>query len=161
MERPQFKGHLKLLILKMLAEKPMHGYGVMAELEKTYGVPHPSPGTVYPILASLRRSGLIETVGEGKREKRLYRATEKGRRYLKEHSEELAEVEELMERFREFSRLGGRELGLVLKEVFKSLDSLTGEQKKALAREFSDFTKRVRLILLGELGDGGNERARD
>ncbi|ASJ09543.1 PadR family transcriptional regulator [Thermococcus siculi] len=157
MERPHFKGHLKLLILKMLAEKPMHGYGIMAELERTYGIPHPSPGTVYPILASLKRGGLIETVGEGKREKRLYKATDKGREYLTEHADELREIEELMERFREFSRLGGRELGLVLREVFNSLDSLTDGQKKALAGEFSDFTKRVRLILLGELGDGGDE----
>ncbi len=156
MERPYFKGHLKLLVLRILTEKPMHGYGLMAELEKTYGIPHPSPGTVYPILASLRRSGLIEAVGEGKRDKRLYRATEKGREYLREHEEELREVEKLMKRFREFSRLGGRELGFVLKEVFDSIDDLSEDQKKALAREFSDFTKRVRLILLGELGDPGS-----
>ncbi len=152
MERPNFKGHLKLLILKMLSERPMHGYGIMGELENTYGIPHPSPGTVYPILASLRRSGLIERVGEGKRDKRLYRTTEKGLEYLREHEEELKEVEELTYRFREFARLGGRELGIVLKEVFNSLDSLSEEQKRALAREFSEFTKRVRLILLGELG---------
>ncbi|WP_456368714.1 PadR family transcriptional regulator [Thermococcus sp.] len=148
MERPYFRGQLKLLILKMLAEKPMHGYGIMAELERTYGIPHPSPGTVYPILASLRRAGFIEPAGGGKRDKRLYMATEKGKRYLEDHKEELAEVEKLMLRFREFSRLGGRELGLVLKEVFNSIDSLSDEQKKALAREFSEFTKKIRLILL-------------
>ncbi len=156
MERPRYRGHLKLLILKMLAEKPMHGYGIMAELEKTYGIPHPSPGTIYPILASLRRSGLIEAIGEGKREKRLYRTTEKGEAYLKEHEMELREVLETLRRFREFATLGGRELAEVMKDVFTSLDTLSEEQKKALARELSEFTKRVRLILLGELGDGGN-----
>ncbi|WP_297521086.1 PadR family transcriptional regulator [Thermococcus sp.] len=154
MERLNFKGQLKVLILKMLAEKPMHGYGIMAELEKTYGIPHPSPGTVYPILASLRRSGLIERVGEGKRDKRLYRATEKGIEYLREHEEELREVEDMAKRFREFADLGGRKLGKALKEVFVSLDSLSEEQKRALSVEFSDFTKRIRLILLGELGEG-------
>ncbi|WP_297421807.1 PadR family transcriptional regulator [Thermococcus sp.] len=153
MERPNFKGHLKLLILKMLSERPMHGYGIMVELENTYGIPHPSPGTVYPILGSLRRSGLIERVGEGKRDKRLYRATKKGVEYLREHDEELKEVEELTQRFKEFARLGGRDLGITLKEVFNSLDGLSEEQKKAIAREFLDFTKRIRLILLGELGD--------
>ncbi|ASJ00853.1 PadR family transcriptional regulator [Thermococcus gorgonarius] len=154
MERPHFKGHLKLLILKMLAEKPMHGYGIMAELERTYGIPHPSPGTVYPTLTSLRKAGLIETVGEGKRDKRLYRATEKGREYLEEHEVELREVEELAYRFREFARLGGRELAELMKEVFNSLENLTEAQKKALAREFGEFTKRVRLILLGEIERG-------
>ena len=141
----------------MLREKPMHGYGIMAELEKTYGIPHPSPGTVYPILASLKRAGLIEATGGGKRDKRMYRTTEEGMRYLEEHAKELKEVEGLMERFREFSRLGGRELGIVLKEVFNSVDSLSEEQKRALAKEFTEFSKRVRLILIGEIPEKGKE----
>ncbi|WP_048148407.1 PadR family transcriptional regulator [Palaeococcus ferrophilus] len=154
MERPRYKGHLKLLVLKMLSEKPMHGYGIMAELERRYGMPHPSPGTIYPILASLKRAGLIETIGEGKRDKRLYRATEKGREYLEEHGEELAEVTRMAARFREFARLGGRELAEVMRDAFNSLEDLTEEQKRALAREFTGFTKRVRLILLGEIPEG-------
>ena len=154
MERPKYKGHLKLLVLKILSEKPMHGYGIMAELERSYGIPHPSPGTIYPILSSLKRSGLIETVGEGKRDKRLYRATEKGKQYLKEHAEELEEVLRMAALFKEFARLGGKELAALLKEVFLSLDRLSNEQKTALAREFSEFTKRVRLILLGEIPRG-------
>lgn len=154
MERPRYKGHLKLLVLKMLSERPMHGYGIMAELEGSYGIPHPSPGTIYPILSSLKRSGLIEAIGEGKRDKRLYRATEKGKRYLEEHAEELEEVLRMAALFREFVRLGGRELGGVIKEVFSSLDELSEEQKAALAREFAEFMKRVRLILLGEIPEG-------
>ncbi len=151
MEKPNFRGHLKLLILKMLTETPMHGYRLMSELEKVYGIPHPSPGTVYPILSSLRRRGLIEPVGEGKREKRIYRATEAGKRYLEEHSDELEEVLELSKRFKEFARLGGREMTEVLREVFNSITELDDEQRKALAREFAEFSKRVRLILLGEM----------
>lgn len=151
LERPTYKGHLKLLVLKILSEKPMHGYGIMAELERSYGIPHPSPGTIYPILSSLKRSGLIEAVGEGKRDKRLYQATEKGKEYLAEHAEELEKILRMAALFREFARLGGRELGELLKEVFLSLDKLSDEQKTALAREFSGFTKRIRLILLGEI----------
>ena len=151
MERSVYKGHLKLLVLKMLSEKPMHGYGIMAELERSYGIPHPSPGTIYPILSSLKRSGLIEAVGEGKRDKRLYRVTEKGKEYIEEHTEELEEVLRMAALSREFARLGGRELGGLIKEVFMSLDRLSEEQKMALAGEFSEFMKRVRLILLGEM----------
>ncbi|MDV3103735.1 PadR family transcriptional regulator [Thermococcus waiotapuensis] len=156
MERSDFRGCLKLLVLKILAERPMHGYGIMVELERTYGIPHPSPGTVYPMLNSLRRAGLIEFAGEGKRDKRLYRATEKGKEYLREHEAELKRAEELTYRFREFARLGGREPLEVMKEVFNSLDTLTEEQKEALAGEFGEFTRRVRLILLGrvERGEG-------
>ncbi|ACS33777.1 PadR family transcriptional regulator [Thermococcus gammatolerans] len=149
MEKPSYRGHLKILILKMLSEKPLHGYGIMRELEERYGLPQPSPGTIYPILASLRRSGLIEVIGEGKREKRLYRATEKGRKYIEENSRELEEVLRTVEKFREFSRLGGVEVGKVLKEAFSSLDGLSEEQKEELAREFKDFVRRVRAILSG------------
>ncbi|AMQ19327.1 PadR family transcriptional regulator [Thermococcus peptonophilus] len=154
MEKPKFRGHLKLLVLKLLEEGPMHGYGIMAELEKRYGIPHPSPGTIYPILSSLRRTGLIEVAGEGRRDKKLYRITEKGKEYLREHEYEVKEVLELAEKFREFARLGGRELAEVLREAFNSINKLSEEQKKALAREFAEFTKRVRLILLGEMPEG-------
>lgn len=156
MEKPKFKGHLKLLVLKLLEEGPLHGYGIMAELEKRYGMPHPSPGTIYPILASLKRAGLIEVAGEGKRDKKLYRITEKGKEYLRKHEYEVNEAIETAERFREFARLGGRDLAEVLKEVFNSVNEMSGEQKRALAKEFSEFTKRVRLILLGEI-PGGKE----
>lgn len=154
MERPRFKGHLKLLVLKLLEEGPLHGYGIMAELEKRYGIPQPSPGAIYPILASLKRAGLIEVAGEGRREKKLYRITEKGKEYLKEHEYEVNEAIETAERFREFARLGGRELAEVLKEIFNSISEMSEEQKRALAKEFAEFTKRVRLILLGEIKEG-------
>lgn len=154
MEKPKFRGHLKLLVLKILEEGPLHGYGIMAELERRYGMPQPSPGTIYPILASLRRAGLIEVAGEGKREKKLYRITGKGKEYLREHEYEVKEVLEMAERFREFARLGGRELAEVLKEAFNSISEMSEEQKRALAKEFAEFTKRVRLILLGEIKEG-------
>lgn len=154
MERPRFKGHLKLLVLKLLEEGPLHGYGIMAELEKRYGIPQPSPGAIYPILASLKRAGLIEVAGEGRREKKLYRITEKGKEYLKEHEYEVNEAIETAERFKEFARLGGRELAEVLKEIFNSISEMSEEQKRALAKEFAEFTKRVRLILLGEIKEG-------
>ncbi|WP_054840518.1 helix-turn-helix transcriptional regulator [Thermococcus sp. JCM 11816] len=156
MEKPKFRGgHLKLLVLKLLEEGPLHGYGVMAELEKRYGMPPAEPwGGYIPILASLKRSGLIEVAGEGKREKKLYRITEKGKEYLREHEYEVNEVLEMAERFREFARLGGRELAEVLKETFNSINELGEEQKRALAKEFAEFTKRVRLILLGEIKEG-------
>ncbi|CAB49583.1 Hypothetical protein, possibly a transcriptional regulator [Pyrococcus abyssi GE5] len=123
----------------------------MVELEKRYSIPHPSPGTIYPILTSLKKSGLIKSIGEGKRDKKLYSITEKGLKYLEEHKEELREALELVEKFKEFSNLGGRELAKVVKDILDSIDKLSEEQKEALAFEISEFTRRVRLILLGEI----------
>jgi len=42
---------MKYVILKLLRDKPRHGYEVMKELEeRMHGCYSPSPGTVYPTL---------------------------------------------------------------------------------------------------------------
>jgi len=51
---------LKLLILGLLAEKPMHGYELLKRVEEiTRGFWRPSPGTLYSLLKSLREEGLV------------------------------------------------------------------------------------------------------
>ncbi|MBI0584231.1 MAG: PadR family transcriptional regulator [Methanomassiliicoccus sp.] len=70
-------GFLKLAILRMVSESPMHGYGMMKEIERiSEHTWKPSPGSIYPALQELQRSGYIlqETVGR----KRVYRITERG-----------------------------------------------------------------------------------
>ncbi|WP_342764615.1 PadR family transcriptional regulator [Thermococcus sp.] len=148
-ERPKYKGRLKLLILHLLEEGPHHGYGIMAELESRYGIPSPSTGSIYPILSSLKKQSLIEVVREDKREKKLYQITDKGREYLKSHKEEVEETIKMIESFREFGNLGGNKLKEAIKEVFMALPSLTEEQKKALSDEIEEFTRKIRLIILG------------
>ena len=148
-ERPKYRGYLKLLILHLLEEKPLHGYGIMTELKKRYEIPSPSAGAIYPLLSSLKRKNLIEVVETEKREKKLYKITEKGKSYLNEHQNELKDVLEKVERFREFSRLGGRELFKTIKEVMESLPSLSASQKAEISKEIENFTKRIKLILIG------------
>src|SRR5207244_6977354 len=48
-------GDMKYVILKLLKDKPRHGYEVMKELEEQlHGCYSPSPGTVYPTLQWLK-----------------------------------------------------------------------------------------------------------
>src|SRR5205085_5926604 len=52
------QGDLKYVILRLLAEKPRHGYEVIKELEDRFGGAYsPSPGTVYPTLTMLEDLG--------------------------------------------------------------------------------------------------------
>jgi DNA-binding PadR family transcriptional regulator len=55
--------------LALLAEKPMHGYEMIQELdERTGGAWKPSPGSVYPTLTMLEEEGLVTAVeADGKR----------------------------------------------------------------------------------------------
>ncbi len=55
------RGAVRDALLMALAERPMHGYELMTELEeRTSGRWRPSPGSVYPALSRMERDGLIE-----------------------------------------------------------------------------------------------------
>jgi DNA-binding PadR family transcriptional regulator len=72
------RGNVRAAILGLLAERPMHGYEMISELEaRTGGVWRPSPGSVYPTLQLLEDEGLIEAVADGGR--KSYTLTEAGR----------------------------------------------------------------------------------
>lgn len=75
------KGDVREAVLALLAERPMHGYEMLAELEeRTEGVWRPSPGSVYPTLQMLEDEGLVE--GEKAEGKRMYALTAAGREHV-------------------------------------------------------------------------------
>ena len=73
------RGDVRAAILKLLAERPMHGYEMIQEIaERTDNLWRPSPGSVYPTLQLLVDEGLISgTEAEGS--KKLFELTEAGR----------------------------------------------------------------------------------
>src|SRR5256885_15355279 len=77
-------GDMKYVILKLLKDKPRHGYEVMKELEeRLHGCYSPSPGTVYPTLQWLEDEGLGSA--EEVDGKKGYGITDAGSRFLEEH----------------------------------------------------------------------------
>jgi DNA-binding PadR family transcriptional regulator len=88
-------GELRLVLLKLIADQPRHGYDLIRAIEElTGGAYAPSAGVVYPTLTLLQDMGLIEeAAGEGARKN--FAATDEGRQYLEERAEE---VEGLFER---------------------------------------------------------------
>ncbi len=93
------QGDLKLVILRLLEEKPRHGYDVIKEIEERFGGTYaPSPGTVYPTLTMLEDMGYAKgTVEEGG--KKIYAITEEGRKHLAENSQTVDSIFERMARF--------------------------------------------------------------
>jgi DNA-binding PadR family transcriptional regulator len=88
-------GELRLVLLKLIADQPRHGYELIKAIEEmTEGEYAPSPGIVYPTLTMLEDMGLIAEA-KSKDTKKVYEATAEGRAHLDENS---AEVEELIER---------------------------------------------------------------
>lgn len=76
-------GHLRLVILQHIADKPSYGYEIIKAIEERMGGSYsPSPGVVYPTLTLLEEEGLaMVSSTEGNR--KLYVATEQGKEYLK------------------------------------------------------------------------------
>ncbi|HEY6491005.1 MAG: PadR family transcriptional regulator [Terracidiphilus sp.] len=75
-------GHLRLVILQLIADKPSYGYEIIKAIEeKLSGGYAPSPGVVYPTLTLLEEEGLAVASMDGN--KKRYAATEEGKEHLK------------------------------------------------------------------------------
>ena len=75
--RPR-RGDVRLAVLTLLAEQPMHGYQIISELgSRSGGVWRPSPGSVYPTLQQLQDEGLVTVAEEDGR--RTFSLTDAGR----------------------------------------------------------------------------------
>ena len=93
------QGDLKLVILRLLEEKPRHGYEIIKELEGRFGGAYsPSPGTVYPTLTMLEDMGFARVVPE-EGGKKIYEITDEGRAHLAEHSSAVNDIFERISRF--------------------------------------------------------------
>jgi len=90
-------GELRLVLLKLIADQPRHGYDLIRAIEElTHGVYAPSPGIVYPTLTMLQDMGLIEEAkGEGSR--KAFQVTAEGEAHLAEKAEEVAALIERLE----------------------------------------------------------------
>lgn len=84
-------GDMKFVILRLIREKPRHGYEVIKALEEKMGGCYtPSAGTVYPTLQLLEDQGYIRAVDtEGKK---VYHITPEGEQYLNENKDVLDEI---------------------------------------------------------------------
>jgi DNA-binding PadR family transcriptional regulator len=81
------QGDLRYVVLRLLEEKPRHGYEIIKALEERFnGTYAPSPGVVYPTLQLLEDLGYARMVpgGEGKK---VYEITDAGRAHLAENRE--------------------------------------------------------------------------
>jgi DNA-binding PadR family transcriptional regulator len=93
------QGDLKYVILRLLEEKPRHGYEIIKELESRFGGSYaPSPGTVYPTLTMLEDIGYARVVPE-EGGKKIYEITDEGRKHLAEHSTTVNDIFDRIARF--------------------------------------------------------------
>lgn len=80
------QGTLALLVLKTLAQGPMHGYGITLHIQKVSNEAlRVEEGSLYPALHRMEQEGWIKAdwgTSENNRRARYYRLSEKGRKQL-------------------------------------------------------------------------------
>lgn len=109
---------LRLLLLRLIADEPRHGYDLIRAMEEiSHGAYAPSPGVVYPTLTMLQDMGLIEEAkSEGAR--KPFAVTEDGEAHLTEHEEE---VDALLVRLKELGSDNRKAGGAPIKRSVASL----------------------------------------
>lgn len=83
---------LQLVLLRLIADEPRHGYELIKAIEdRTGGAYSPSPGVVYPTLSLLEEMGLLEAA-ETSGKRKAFAVTGEGLNHLAERAERVAEL---------------------------------------------------------------------
>jgi transcriptional regulator len=85
------KGTLDLMILRLLAREPQHGWGIVQRLRHlSDDVFHVTPGALFPALQRLEDNGWVSSAWgttENNRRAKYYALTRRGRRHLERETE--------------------------------------------------------------------------
>jgi PadR family transcriptional regulator len=77
------KGLLDIIVLQNLRTKPMHGYQMITQIRKSFGV-YFGPSSIYPLMAQLEQKGYIRSEWnvESERPRKVYKLTSEGLAFL-------------------------------------------------------------------------------
>lgn len=112
-------GDLRLLLLALIENEARHGYELIRVIEEMSGGAYtPSPGAIYPTLTLLEEAGYAEAVIESGNRKQ-YRITDEGRKYLAENRDA---ADSLIERMDLAGRMASKmSLPASLRAAFRQL----------------------------------------
>ncbi len=139
------RGDVRAATLALLAERPMHGYEMIKEIEqRTEGLWRPSAGSIYPMLALLEDEDLIR--GEESDGKRRFALTDAGREQAQQRTGALPW--EQVTAGVDPGEVRLREAFFALRAAVLQVGSAGTEDQAARTRELLDATrKRVYAIL--------------
>lgn len=135
------QGDLRFVVLKLLGEKPSHGYEIIKAVEERFGGAYaPSPGIVYPTLTLLEEQGLIAVV-ETEGPRKLFGLTDEGRAELERSAAEVDRV------FARMSALRQRFGGGAAPEIARAMDNLRTALRLRLSRGAQEDVSKITAIL--------------
>jgi DNA-binding PadR family transcriptional regulator len=155
------RGDVRLAVLRLLAEEPRNGYGLMQTIEERSGGNwRPSPGSMYPTLSQLEDEGLVRSVeSEGARR---FEITDAGREALSERAGEPDPwISEPDADEHAMSELGPLVIGIG--KATWQVASVADARQRAQAAELLSETRRRLYAILAQEPDqtSGDEVAQD
>lgn len=148
------RGAIVDAVLQLVAERPMHGYELITELEaRSDGRWRPSPGTMYPALTRMEEKGLL--VAEEVDGKKLFSLSDEGRARLASRLEE--RDEDAPAPWDEHASGGRGDLRRHVSEIMGQARQIgrfgTAEQIEAAGVVFDDTRRRLYAILADSRAD--------
>ena len=135
------QGDLRFVVLKLLSEKPSHGYEIIKAVEERFGGAYaPSPGIVYPTLTLLEEQGLVAVV-ETEGPRKLYGLTDEGRAELGRRAGDIDRVFARMSEMRQ--RFGGG----AAPEIMRAMENLRTALRLRLERGVPEDVSKITAIL--------------
>src|SRR6478672_3426156 len=115
-------GELRLVLLKLIADQPRHGYDLIRAIEEmTGGAYAPSPGVVYPTLTMRQDMGLIEEQAT-ERARKAFAVSADGEAHLAERQEEVdALIARLTDLGEDKKKTGGAPIGRAVGNLLSAL----------------------------------------
>ncbi|QZY45740.1 PadR family transcriptional regulator [Mycolicibacterium austroafricanum] len=142
------RGDVRAAILKLLTDRPMHGYEMIQEIDdRSQQLWKPSPGSIYPTLQLLVDEGLL-TAAETESSKKLFELTEDGRAAAEKI--ETAPWDEITEAFKDEApeAMGLRAaVGQLMGAVAQSAHAATPEQQRRIVDIVNNARREVYQIL--------------
>lgn len=142
---------LQLLVLVLLTDSSVHGYDLIRLIgERSGGAYKPSPGVIYPALATLESEQLVSVTSDSRRKR--YTQTDAGRSTLAERDEE---VQYLLRRLRHMSRK--------MASIHRALSGESDENPEigdAWLTEFSEARRALKQLLFDKTDASHDEQRR-
>ena len=138
------KRYVEILVLDELRKHELHGYGFIDLIRRRYGF-EPSPSMIYPILKDLMKKGFVEAKERysGSKKCIVYRITEKGLEFLREHSDLLEEARRYEEKVRLAIDVGFFRLLRSLRLLFNSIDRLNENELFRIRQAINSFLREI------------------
>lgn len=147
LQRSLRRGTARLLVLKVLSEKPMHGYEVGKRISFLFGSTYePSPGVIYPTLQSLQDEGYVKGARNGGTV--VYTVTGAGGAYLAGNRERLEEALKLAKRVADGSEFPVLRSAARLERALRVYaPEMSAGEKAEVSRILDDAVKRIMKVV--------------